>query len=78
MARRLEDLGREVLGRAAERVRLGPLLDLRGARSASGAPPRRTGAYPLAEGEVDELEVAAAVDEQILRLEVAVDDLEVA
>ena len=40
MARRLEDLGREVLGRAAERVRLGPLLDLRGARGPPRAPRR--------------------------------------
>ena len=51
-----DHLGREVLGRAAER-------------------PRAVGEH-LGEAKVDELEVAVGVEQQILRLEVAVDDVE--
>ena len=50
------DLGRDVLGGAAEGPRLGALVDA------------------LAEAEVDHLDVAARVEEQVLRFEVAVND----
>ena len=53
----LDDLGREVLGRAAERPRA--VLD------------------QLGEAEVDDLQVALAVEQQVLGLEVAVDDVAV-